>query len=342
MQFLNKMILSLYRSVALIALYAVLAGVVLYVGNLGFFAVSRTWIAPTSLSPTDTNSLGFTDKLVTSQNSIVALNLEIQQQQAQLDEFQSERANLLVLLPSFEKAICLKHAQNRQTGRALIDLNQTKQADNERLALLVAENSITGDRIEEDLAAGLITKAAAAEARINLNQARASLTDGKISSALLDETISDKTEAGVADVETLESKLDLQSKLSALATEIRVAQQQIAGERIEIARIQEATKVATDTPYFASASGQEQLNLAFVPYENEQVIAVGVPVYDCYFNFLWCRNVGVVRHLYSNEQRLQNPIFKTDMRGFLIELELADPKVVRSKVLFVGGKPLLI
>jgi hypothetical protein len=80
MKSLGKWILSAYRSVALIALYGILAGVAIYVGTLGFYTLNTSWIAPTSVAPTDADSLAISDHLVASQNALATLQMDLQRE----------------------------------------------------------------------------------------------------------------------------------------------------------------------------------------------------------------------------------------------------------------------
>lgn len=338
----TNVILFLYRSVALVALYGVLAGVLIYVGTLGFYTVNSTWIAPAAVAPTDTNSLGFSDKLVASQNAVDILRLDIKRQDLSLAEYQSQRAALMSLKPALLKAITLKHQQDRGIGRSLAKLVDVKFSDNERTSRLVAEGSTQEESIRKDLAAHLITKGAAAQEELQLNQSRNELTEGQISSTVLQGTVLEKTTSTMADADALTKQVDLQSKLATLNVQIQVALQESASDKEQINRILQATDVASGTPYFVSASGTAAMYLAFVPYQNQRSVTIGAPVYDCYLNFVACRHVGTIKRVFQNEERVPNPIFTTDMRGFLVQLDLEDSSVVRSKTLFVGGKPLWI
>ena len=54
-----------------------------------------------------------------------------------------------------------------------------------------------------------------------------------------------------------------------------------------------------------------------------------------------CRQVGTVKQIFSGEEHAIHPIFKSDMRGFMIQMELKHPDSAKSKTVFVGHKPLL-
>jgi len=57
-----------------------------------------------------------------------------------------------------------------------------------------------------------------------------------------------------------------------------------------------------------------------------------------------CRNVGTVQQIFTDEEKTNNPFpfFKSELRGSLIQLSLAEQESAKEKVLFVGRKPLWI
>jgi hypothetical protein len=105
-------------------------------------------------------------------------------------------------------------------------------------------------------------------------------------------------------------------------------------------KLDQALKMAKQTPLWAAMQGT-RTNVALVPYDNQAVANQGAPVYDCYLSIVLCRQVGVLKATFVGEQHTTHPIFKTDLRGFLVQLELTDPDSAKSKTLFVGSKPLL-
>src|SRR5208337_3709896 len=101
-----------------------------------------------------------------------------------------------------------------------------------------------------------------------------------------------------------------------------------------------AVEVVKRSPYYIATQTTDHVGFAFVPYDNEGGVTVGVPVFDCYLSFVACRQVGVVKQIFSDEQHAVNPFSKNDIRGFLIQLELTRQQSAKSKTLFVGNKPL--
>jgi hypothetical protein len=340
MKFLHNFVLIIYRTVAIVTLYGVLIGVLGYVSILGFYAVDTNWIAPTKITPTDQISLGVTDRLVTSRNAIATLMLDQQRQHMSISTLHEQRDSLAALEVLVEHTISEKHKQDEQSALKLETLYAQKNTDNARTEKVVSDVRTVESRIKLDLKAGLITKADAAQAETQLNQAQNSLTDGKIEAASLYDNLVDKTTADTGDVEAIAKKVDLQSQIATLDMELQLARKQIDTDTEQIQLINQATSSAANTPYFRSTLADSAIDLAFVPYDNQKAVDVGAPVYDCYLNFVACRNVGTVKYIFPNEQKLQNPIFKSDMRGFLVQLDLTDQSAARSKTLFVGSKPL--
>jgi hypothetical protein len=340
MKSLGKWILSAYRSVALIALYGILAGVAIYVGTLGFYTINTSWIAPTSVAPTDADSLAISDHLVASQNALATLQMDLQRQNLTVADYEAQRSALNALEPALSHAINTEHMQDRMVASRLMALKGRKAADIERTEGLLENDATVAHSIQQDLNAGLITKAAATASLTQLNESRNALTDSNIADVELQGTILEKKTSVQTDIDAFSKQVDLHSQIATLDVEVAVARQQAASDQQQIERIKAAVAVATDTPYFTSASGGTQVYLAFVPYDNEKHVAVGDPLYDCYLDFIGCRYVGTVKHVYKNEEKVNNPIFHTEMRGYVVQLDLADTNVVRSKTLFVGGKPL--
>jgi hypothetical protein len=67
---------------------------------------------------------------------------------------------------------------------------------------------------------------------------------------------------------------------------------------------------------------------------------VGAPVYDCYLNMVACRKVGTVKQTFTGEEHAIHPIFRTDIRGFMVQMELDHPESAKSKTVFLNRKPL--
>ena len=56
---------------------------------------------------------------------------------------------------------------------------------------------------------------------------------------------------------------------------------------------------------------------------------------------VFCRKVGEVKQIFLGEEDITHPIFKTQVRGFTIQMDLSHPNSAKSKTVFLGRKPLL-
>jgi hypothetical protein len=158
---------------------------------------------------------------------------------------------------------------------------------------------------------------------------------------MLKDAILEKTTTHTKSLDVLDKQAELTSEIAQLDIAINIAEKQVREESQQIDRLREAIATAKQTPYYLSTSGGNQVYFAFVPYDNQSRIAVGSPVYDCYLNMVACRKVGTVKTVFPGEEHAIHPIFRTDIRGFMIQMQLDSPDSARSKTVFLNHKPLL-
>jgi hypothetical protein len=338
---LYKSVVTVYRIFAILTLYLVLAGVLAYGFVMGFYALNTSWAAPVILSPADDKSLDFTEKLVTSRQTLEDLNVDTKKLQDGVAEMNKHRAALEALEPELQTAIVREKQHNQATGPELLDLDKQKQADNLKTQAVMAQVKEVEAAINKDLAAGLITKGDAATQRAALNQIQSSYTDSKIGEILLTDNILEKTTTDTKSLDVLDKQAELISEIAQLDIAISVAQKQIYEEAKQITRLKEALDTAKQTPYYLSVSGNSAVNFAFVPYDNQSSASIGAPVYDCYLNMVLCHKVGTVKQIFAGEEHAIHPIFRTDIRGFMIQMQLDHPESAKSKTVFLNRKPLL-
>lgn len=336
-----KWVVALYRVFAIITLYAVLLGVLGYGFIMGFYAINTSWAAPVILSPSDDKSLDFTQKLVTSKQSLEDLKVDVNRLQGSVTEMTQHRASLLALEPELRAAIAREKTHNRATGPQLSQLDQQKQTDNAKTQAVMVQVKQVEANIDKDLAAGLITKGDAATQRVALNQAQTAFTDSKISEVLLTDSVLEKNTTDTKSLDVLDKQAELKSEIAQLDIALNVAQKQIQEESQQIDRLKTAIATAKQTPYYLSVSGGSKVYFAFVPYDNRNSVTVGAPVYDCYLNMVACRKVGTVKQIFTGEEHAIHPIFRSDMRGYMIQMELDHPESAKSKTVFLNRKPLL-
>jgi len=337
---LYKSVVTIYRVFAILTLYMVLGGVLAYGFVMGFYALNTSWAAPVILSPVDDKSLDFTEKLVTSKQSLEELNVDKKRLEGGIDEMNRHRASLLAPEPELRAAIVREKKHNQATGPQLLELDKQKQADILKTQRVMAQVKEVEAAIDKDLAAGLITKGDAATQRAALNQVQSSYTDSKIGEILLTDNILEKTTTDTKTLDVLDKQAELISEIAQLDIAIGVAQKQLYEENKQIDRLKAALNTAKQTPYYLSVSGNRAVNFAFVPYDNQGSASPGAAVYDCYLNMVVCRKVGTVMQIFAGEEHAIHPIFRTDIRGFLIQMQLDHPESAKSKTVFLNRKPL--
>jgi hypothetical protein len=335
-----RFILATYRIFAITALYAVLLGVIAYAFVMGFYALNTTWAAPVILSATDEKSLDFRAKLITSQQTIEDLRVDAAKMEAGLKEMRPHRDALTKLEPEIEQAIALERQHDRADGPPLAALDHQKLVDNAQTKQVLTQLDGLQADIQKDLANGLITKADAASQMAALNQTATSYTDSRIAELLLTDTVVDKTTLG-STLDALEKEAELRSEAAQLDVSIEVAEKELAEDNRQIERLHDAIATAKLSPYYLNATGQNRIDFAFVPYDNQASATNGSPIYDCYLNMIFCRKVGTVAARFAGEEQVLHPIFKTQIRGFLVQMNLHHPESAKSRTVFLGGKPLL-
>jgi hypothetical protein len=278
---------------------------------------------------------------VTSQQTIEDLKVDKNKMDSGLAEMARHRAALLALERPLEEAISREQKHNLTAGPQLAALDAQKQADNAKTQQILAQLKQMEVNINKDLAAGLITKNDAITQLSALNQAENAQTDSKIAEVLLTDSVLDKTTTGTSSMDVLLKQAELRSEVAQLDVAINVAENEDQEDARQIERLREAIATAKQSPYYLNATGHETLYFAFVPYTNQASALAGGAIYDCYLNMILCRKVGTVEKIFAGEEDATHPIFKTAIRGFLIQMKLDDKDSARSQTVFLGRKPLL-
>jgi hypothetical protein len=334
-------VLTTYRIFAIVVLYAVLLGVLCYAFVMGFYALNKSWAAPVILSASDEKSLDFMQKLVISRQTIEDLKVDILRQQTTLAEMAKHRASLLALDPELQAAIMRERNHDRLTGPQLTELDKQKQADNRKTLEILTQIRQLEQQIKSDLGNGLITKGDAATQLAALNQAEDAYTDSRIADVLLTDSVLDKTTNGTKALDAIEKQAELRSNIAQLDVTLSVAEKQLGEDNRQVERLHDAIAIAKQSPYYLNANGDKRLYFAFVPYDNQANATIGAPIYDCYLNMALCRKVGSVKQIFLGEQVISHPIFKTQVRGLTILMDLSRPESAKSQTVFLGSKPLL-
>jgi hypothetical protein len=265
----------------------------------------------------------------------------VKRQNETVAEMRDHRKTLLALEPELEIAIERETRHNTIQGRELSGLGEQKRADNKRTEVLLTRITEFEADTNKELAAGLITRKDATVQMASINQARKEHTDSKIGSVLLRDNILQKSTIDTRALDVLDRQAALQSQIAQLDITIAMAEQQSKTESANIARLTSATVGMMQTPYYIVKAAGINAAFAFVPYDNKKGVTAGAPVYDCFFKVLSCKVVGSIKRVFTTEERSAHPVFRTDLRGFVVQLNLEDQESAKSKFLFVGRKPLL-
>jgi hypothetical protein len=283
-----------------------------------------------------------TGSLLTAQITMETLALDVNRQNDSIAEMKNHLATLLDLEPALEVAIKQENKHNIVAGRELATLEVQKRADNARTRegldrLMELEASTKGE-----LTAGLITKTEAAAQLTAINQAQTVYTDSQIGVTLLRDNIFQKSTSDTRALDVLDKKAALQSQIAQLDIAIGLAEAQSHTESDHIEQLRSSIVPMTQTPYYIVKAEGKKATFAFVPYDNKAGIMIGASVYDCYLKVLLCRQVGTIKQVFTSEEHGSHPIFRTDLRGFFVQLDLDNQESAKSKTLFINRKPLLL
>lgn len=334
----HKSFLFTYKITAAFILYGILAGILGYAFMLGFYLVDSAWVVPFIVRPSNDKILDLTGKLVSSQSMLVSLQNDRDHWDASLGEMRKQKSELSQLDKDLQTAIEQWNKHNKVSGPALSELDGVKKGDNIKTVDVLHDIKDVEDSIDAELAAGLVTKGDAAVQKTALNQAHTSHTDSRIAEVLLRDAVLQKNSTGTDLMEVLARKAELKSELVQLELLVISGEEQFRTDKVQIDQLNGAISSAQNSPYYLATKGD--VKFAFVPYSNQGHVQTNAPVYACYLGMVLCYKVGTVKQSFTDEITATHPVYNTDLRGFLVELALTNEDA-KSKVLFVGGKPLL-
>src|SRR5271157_1014990 len=336
---LGKGVLFLYRIAGIVVLYGVLTLILGYTIVIGFYAINSAWVAPFIVTPTTDKILDMTTKLVTSQEVLGSLIVDRDKLESSLGDLRKTQAQLNQLDRNFRSAIVVQKTDDAADSPELTAPRQKKVEDNKQTDKVVAQISEVEAAIDKDYAAGLITKSDAALAKTQLQSTYNMATNGKIEEVLLRDNERQKQPNHTVVLDTLAKQAELEGNLFQVNLQIKSGEEQLAQDKIQIITLSAAITTAQDSPYFLATKGD--VKFAFVPYDNASNVKLDVPVYGCYLNMVICHRVGSIKHIFKDEEKITHPSFKTDVRGFVVQLDLWDAEAAKDKVLFLGHRPLL-
>jgi hypothetical protein len=235
------------------------------------------------------------------------------------------------------------------TSDELTGIIQSKNVDIKNTDKAVSNIPILMKQIDEELEVGLLTKDQAMTDKMALQSTKNASTDAKAAQVQLKEqqhqgsSIANTLNGGTNSLLAMQS-IQQNMQIKALIVQLQITTdtaklsiKQLSDSIVEEERI---LAVAKQSPYFKARLGS--VDVGFVEYDNAKKLKVGDSVYDCYFKVLLCHNVGVVTQVYQAEEYAHHPLFKSDIKGQLIEINFTDKNATMSDVVFIGSKPLFI
>jgi hypothetical protein len=356
---LNKLLVSAYKLIGFGLLSIILLGIVSYVGVHGFYLVHRSWVVPTVISPNDP--------------IVMDLRARIAHEDWMRHKVLTERAALEVQLRKAQRVAELEKTFQHYFRRAMKKDAAVRRASLEQLAKVRAEQAqlereMQGaidalllpakKKLKADYAARLIDEeqmlrenyqlAQMAQARLLAGQSRVDLSER-----------ARQLELGVAAFESAARRfaqtdepvnyegLTLQREHESSLNQALGAQDEVEAlergiDELEqsVVHYDEILNTLEESPMLRAT--QAQLALAFVPYDNEDRVGEGAPVYACSLGVLFCRKVGRIQNYWDGEVKQQHPVYGRELRGQLAELVLEDPSFAKYDVLHVNRAPLLL
>jgi vacuolar-type H+-ATPase subunit D/Vma8 len=345
-------LLKSYRWFAVIILTTILVCAAGYGISMLTFVVNSSWVAPVILSKSDPHVAQLAAQVFQAKQNYDQMKGELDSAEQAHNLLQTQKDWLTGIIARYEHSLGDEKNANAQFNGQLQTLVAERKAINARSAQLVAANRQVSDGIDQSLKAGLVTAVTATQARAGLVSAEQALADSKVAVATIDNQISQLTRG----VQSLGGGNSSPEAMQSLA-QVSILKQELNETNLKLVQLNADVKVkgkeATEllsmlnglktSPYYMAAYGDKDVRrFAFVPYDNEDAAHIGAPVYSCKAEIVLCSKVGRVKAITKDEEHAQHPLFSTQLRGVLVELDLDDAKAAKDQVLFVGHSPFYI
>lgn len=355
---LNRVIVALYKVLGFFILTVILVGLIAYLTLHGFYLTSRSWIAPTIISPSDEH--------------ILELNARSAAQAAAREKLIAERMQLRAELEDAKRTAAAEEEFQRRFAAALAGDRAFRARELDKLLALREQHRRTREEFEpaSSAYAAMARSRAEALAGAHLIDREAYLT-----------TSHQLAQIGNAGLILAEKGVDIDTRIAALRREIAamdaiasggkkgdvassvdvlrlhqhltVSELGLARARARIETIEESLRTLDDSiarydhllaaikssPYIKAIEGN--LTVAFVPYDNIENVEAGESLYGCSLGLFWCTRVGSIARILDGEVTRKHPIRNLILRGAMVEIELGDPRWARKELLHIGGAPLL-
>ncbi len=360
----NKIIVSVYKVMGFVVLTAIMFGIVTYLGTSVFYLLDRDWVVPVVLSPSSEKVLQMNSHLIQQNYQREQLHVERMSLEAELAIIEESTVVGNQMLERYEAAIDVElNARQHERGalKSLYGEYVAARPAMEENTALMAE--MTERNVEEELAAGLISEESYIRGKSLVSSNLASWVsyaqkevefDTKMGA--LDREVDalaavrDELDGQIAAGDNAALSVDVLSllkdynrtRLEVMGQESKriPIQRQMAAIDSSIEDYEAIRETIEQSPYYYAL--HEDVTVAFVPYDNLHNMEVGDRVYGCTLELVWCREVGTISQVLDGEVQTRHPLFKTEMRGLMVHIELDDEKWSEEKALHANGRPLFI
>nr|HEX4314484.1 hypothetical protein [Kofleriaceae bacterium] len=337
-----KLVVSGYRALGLTILTIIVIVLVGYISSTLFYYLSRSWVTPTIISPSD-------DKVVAAKNELSSAQNTRDKTAADLHDAQRAIAVEQTFQLEFTKAVADDLAGRKEqldrvrslAGAAASTRAHIRGAADAYAKSFTAKNSA-------DYASGLIDRDKMASSNFQAAQMSSSSLDlaekqveleGQArdlarETAALDTLLAQQGGDKSLSYDVLKIKRDYEASKLALAKAIETRDTLAAS----LARQDDIIAGLKQSAYLRALD--DKATVALVPYNNLDHATAGAALYACRIGMVWCHQVGEVVAVLPGEVPVRNPHDESTLRGQMIEMHLDDADAARDQVLFADGKPL--
>jgi len=315
---LKTMYLKAYRFVGFWVITGGLAYMFGYGACMLFFMANNTWVAPFVLSATSDKMLQFSAGYQQLYQNVETLKVAVSQAQRDLSYAKDSVRMYQLLADDMER---YTRATDKLSGQKTEDLKSSY--------ILGQGLTVVADQAKISFKAGLLTKTDTIQLLTAIQQFNNTVTDGSMALNTTKITLSSQI-------------VQLNELLAQAQNDVHTKQETLNAANKSLVVANDEMSNLSATAYYA-AHITKGTNLAFIAYDNRKVAKVGNPVYDCYLMIVACHQVGVIKHIYKDEQIIDFPLFNIKLsrtvRGFFVDLDMSHPEYMDSTLFFVG-KPL--
>jgi len=328
-----------------IAVLGTFAGAVVWAVVQAVLAWRDGWVAPLHLSPDQEQVVQLRQKLAHEEFELARVQAEVDRTTAEAEAVDAALARLGSLREAAKGVVAwqagVQGDEARTAGLALSNLKRQREA----LERLRARVRTLDAQTQRDLAAGLVTRAAAERERRSLDEVEAALLEN----ALLTDEAGARHHTAVMSAAALRAA----DSSTGLHPERAAAVERQARLELEIARL-EAEKRGLAATRRAAVDGvtkaralldelrgrplyralEAPTDVVFVPYTQAGAVVPGSDVIACHAGVFACRRVGTVRALVEGEVVTQDP-WGDPARGRYALVDLTESEAVQEKVLRV-------